>query len=134
MRRIQRHAWLLLFVVGLFFLYYGIDNAFVIPNLECNDPDRGWEWLTCEPEIIAYIRFWFRMLGIWVLGVAAVKLVVAAGGYRRMQRWAWWALWIVPALLLSQMIYIPYFAWLYGVFLLMALAGLLIPFRRFFPG
>jgi hypothetical protein len=87
MQTLQKNAWVFLFVVGLFFLYYGINNVYFIPRIACTDPDRGWAWLTCDPAVIEYIVSWFVRLGTWVLGVATFTLFISATGYRRGERW-----------------------------------------------
>ena len=60
MRFLQKYAWEFLFVIGLALLFYAYDNIFVIPALSPDDPARGWEWLTRDPEVISYIKWWFR--------------------------------------------------------------------------
>jgi hypothetical protein len=47
-------------------------------------------------------------------------------------RWAWWTLWLLPALWLCLFVLAPD---LFGLLLaLISLAGLLLSRRRFFPG
>ena len=133
LKDLQRNAWIIFFIIGLFFLFYAIDNIFVIPGLDCEDPERGWAWLTCEPEVIDYVKYWFRMLGIWAAAAAAFTLLVSATGFRQGQPWAWYAMWIVPLILLSQLYFIPWFFGLYLLLIAMSLAGLALPYRRFFP-
>jgi len=91
-------GWILLLVVGLGFLYFAFDNFFIVPALDPNDPDRGWGWLTTNPEVIDYIKFHFRFFGIRVFGFAMLTLLTAATGLRSGSRAAWVALWIAPIL------------------------------------
>jgi hypothetical protein len=50
MQQLSRYAWVLLLMVGLSFVYYAYDNVIVIPSLSPTDPDRGWAWLTTDPQ------------------------------------------------------------------------------------
>ncbi|MBT3337986.1 MAG: hypothetical protein HN855_01890 [Anaerolineae bacterium] len=52
MKNIARYAWLLLFFVGMSLAFYAYDNLIVIPALDPADPDRGWAWLTSDPDVI----------------------------------------------------------------------------------
>lgn len=58
----RNYGWVFFMVIGLGTLYFAYDNFFVIPALDVRDPDRGWAWLTTDPEIIDYIKFYFRVL------------------------------------------------------------------------
>ena len=133
MRFLQKYAWVFLFAIGLALLFYAYDNIFVIPALSPDDPARGWEWLTRDPEVISYIKWWFRTLGFWVLAVAIHVLVVSATGYRAGQKWAFYSLLYLPVLVIIHMIMWPWFSPFLGVLLLMLIAGLILPFRQFFP-
>jgi hypothetical protein len=133
MKLLQRYAWLFLFAVGLALLFYAYDNIIVIPALSPNDPDRGWEWLTRDPEIIDYIKFWFRIFGFWVLAVAVQVLVISATGYRKGQKWAFYSMLYLPVHVVIHMFIWPWLAPILAVTFLMIIAGLVLPFRQFFP-
>jgi hypothetical protein len=64
-KHLSKYAWVLLMMVGLSFVYYAYDNIIVIPALSPTDPERGWAWLTTDPEVIDYIKYWFRIFGIF---------------------------------------------------------------------
>ncbi len=133
MKIISRYAWLLLFIVGLGLAFYAYDNLVIIPALDPGDPDRGWAWLTSDPDVIEYIKWWFRTLGFWVLAVAVFVMVISSTGYRKGQKWAWYSLLYLPVHILIHILLWPWLApMLLGV-LLIVLAGLVLPFRRFFP-
>ena len=60
---------------------------------------------------------------------------IAAFPYRKGEKWAWYTCWIIPVLLIIQLVnsrgghgWQEDFA---GIFV--ALAGLFMPFRKFFP-
>lgn len=89
-------AWISLLLVGLSLAYYAYDNLITMPALDPSDPDRGWNWLTTDPEVIAYIKSWFRTFGFWVLAVAVFVTVISATGFRKGERWAWYSLLYLP--------------------------------------
>ena len=133
MKNTSRYAWLLLFIVGLGLAYYAYDNLIVIPALDPADPDRGWAWLTSDPDVIEYIKWWFRTLGFWVLAVAIFVMVISSTGYRKGQKWAWYSMLYLPVHILVHILLWPWFAPILLGVLLFVLAGLALPFRRFFP-
>lgn len=95
----RKIGWIFFILVGLAFLYFAYDNLFVIPALEVDDPNRDWVWLTTEPEIIDYIKFYFRLFGIRVLAFGMLTSITAATGLREGSRRAWGILFIVPILI-----------------------------------
>ena len=133
MQFLQRNAWILIFVVGLAFLFFAYDNIIVIPNLAPDDPDRGWDWLTRDPEVIDYIKFWFRNFGLWVLAVAIHILVVSATGYRTGEKWAFYSLLYLPVHIVIHMFIWPWTTPILAILLIVPMAGFILPFRSFFP-
>lgn len=105
-----RRGWVVFVPIGLVILYYAYDNLVVIPALDPTDPDRGWDWLTLEPAVIDYFKFNFVNLGLRVLSIGVLTLVTAWAGLRRGSRFAWWVLWIIPALLLAHVYFWPWLA------------------------
>lgn len=101
-------GWLIIFIMGLLFLYFAYDNFFVIPALDARDPERGWDWLTTDPEIIAYIKFYFRIYGIRVFGFAVMTLLATVYGLREGYRAAWSVLWLAPIVLLIHIFLWPW--------------------------
>ncbi len=71
-------------------------------------------------------------LGTALVGFNVFALVMTLVPYRRDERWAWYTLWMLPLLWVSQFVFSPDLTYL----LLAALTtvGLVLPFRRFFPG
>ena len=99
-------GWVILFAIGLLLLYFAYDNFFIIPALDVHDPDRGWDWLTTDPEIIDYIKFYFRVYGIRVFGFGMLTILTTVTGLRNGYRSAWIVLWTVPVLVI-----IHFFIW-----------------------
>ena len=71
-------------------------------------------------------------LGTALVGFNVFALLMTLIPYRRDERWAWYTLWMLPLLWVSQFVFSPDLTYL----LLAALTtvGLVLPFRRFFPG
>ncbi len=133
MKNISRYSWILLFVVGLGLVFYAYYNLITIPALDPADPERGWAWLTTDPEVIEYIKWWFRTLGFWVLAVSIFVMIISSTGYRKGERWAWYSLTYLPIHILIHIFIWPWFTSILGVVLLIVIAALALPFRTFFP-
>jgi len=133
MKHLSRYAWILLLLVGLSFVYYAYDNVIVIPSLSPTDPDRGWAWLTTDPEVIDYIQYWFRIFGIWVFAVAVFIIIISVTGFRQGEKWAFFSLLYVPIHIIVHMFLWPWAIPVLMVILLLTVAGLMLPYRQFFP-
>ena len=154
--KVAKHAWKVLFALGVILLLLGAPALFgihvdpiheerilgiTIEELEASDP-RG------------YDLFVFNLIGgglSWV-GFTILVMAIAATAYRRGEKWAWYALWSIPALFIGLMALwinagatltvlalvgqrgvleeaLPFFELL----LILSLLGLLPPYRKFFP-
>jgi hypothetical protein len=70
-------------------------------------------------------------LGTALVGFNVLALVVVLIPFKRHERWAWYALWMLPLQWLSQFVFFPDLAYL--TLALLTTVGLLLPYRRFFP-
>jgi len=70
-------------------------------------------------------------LGTALAGFNILALVVVLIPYRRYERWAWYALWMLPLQWLWQFAFLPDLAYL--MLALLTAVGLLLPYRKFFP-
>ena len=53
----------------------------------------SWQHLVVTaPKTAEYITLLFRMYGIYGVGLSLLAIAIAANGFRRGERWAWWAL------------------------------------------
>jgi hypothetical protein len=85
----KQYGWIVFVILGVLILVFAGYNAIYIPVIDPADPDMGWTWLTTDPEVIAYIKFSFRVQGMWQLGYGLLVIVTAVGGLRMAQ-----AMWI----------------------------------------
>lgn len=133
MNKLREYSWVLMFLVGLFVLYFAFDNIVTIPNLNPADPDRGWAWLSTNPEIIEYIKFIFRFLGLWILYSGIITCVIAVTGYRKSEKWAWFSFLYLPIHFVLIIALTPWTAFIIIPVILITLLGLALPYRSFFP-
>ncbi len=71
-------------------------------------------------------------LGTALLGFNVFALVVILIPFKRHERWAWYALWMLPLQWLLQFVFLPDLAYL--ILAMLTTAGLILPYRRFFSG
>ena len=143
----ERYAWIVFLVLGLGAAGGGI--AIVAAGLPVNPPSaEGLTGLTLDqiaaqvPGMDAYVSGLARQLGNFMIAMGVLLMAIAAVPFRRGERWAWYACWIMPVLVIIQLTnsFAIYdfasggFLWQLDVAaLLFALAGLLLPYRTFFP-
>ena len=128
----EKHAWMIFFGLGIFLL---TALAFNFLLLGSGIVDSGhWNWLTSEPAVYDYIAGTVRLMGLVALGFAIFIIATSLTGYRRGERWAWYSFWYLPVFFLAIAVLV--WPWLWPVmtlFFVLSLAGLLLPYRKFFP-
>jgi hypothetical protein len=136
---IPRISWVLVLTVAvlsvLSALYVGLTPTADQTELQ----GRTWEeFASQDPEVAAIYSMDLALLGMSIGAFAVLASVVAAMPYRRGERWAWYALWVVPLLwgaVAARMIIDQYSAAsVYAVAAAVAVVGLLIPIRRILRG
>ena len=70
-------------------------------------------------------------LGTALVGFNVLALVVVLIPFKRHERWAWYALSMLPLQWLVQFVFFPDLAYL--TLTLLTTVGLVLPYRRFFP-
>ncbi|OGO57064.1 MAG: hypothetical protein A2Z32_00550 [Chloroflexi bacterium RBG_16_69_14] len=134
-----RRAWLLFFGLGVLaaiaapFLLVG--NAPDPPSPEGFTGLSAAAIATRIPGMAGYISSISTQLGNFMLTSGVLMAAIAIGPFRRGERWAWYALWVVPLLLLIQFLNSRGgLGWQFDLGLLFVMiGGLLWPFRLFFP-
>ena len=77
----------------------------------------------------------YSIMGAWGttwVGFELLALVMILIPFRRGERWAWYTLWMVPLMWISQFVFSPDLAYL--ILALLTTVGLVLPYRRFFSG
>lgn len=140
-RPYEKYAWVLLFALAIILLILSL--IIIVSPGGGGDPDfqpitgTTWDQLVDEnPGVAQYISFVGRSLGSVLLGLALLGLAVSWKSYRVGERWAWYALWSFPlifALALAFVLSAGGTSWpMWAALLVVALLGLLLPYRRFF--
>jgi len=101
----RREAWLIVVVADIGLLLWGAGAALmpgtlpgpssvaILPAGFEGHTGGSWQQLTAtSPETAAYITLVFRMYGIYIVAFSIMAIAIAANGFRRGERWAWWAL------------------------------------------
>ena len=131
MEKVRSNSWIILFIVGLAFGFFAFDNIITIPALNPADPERGWNWLSTDSEVIEYVKFWFRIFGIWVLAVSIFVMTIAATGYRKKQKWAWYSLLYLPIHILIHFFIWPWLIPMFSIILILVIIALVLPYKQF---
>ncbi len=127
-KQFGRRAWAIFFIFGLLLLAYGF-YAFSLPD---RDP-QIWDFLGKDKEVFDYLNETFRLIGMLSVGFAIFTMAVSMTAYRRGERWAWYAFWYWPIFWLLAAVYTWPDASFLLLFLIASLAGLMLPYRKFFP-
>lgn len=139
----ERHAWVLVALIGLVLALGGA--GYLVIGLD-PQPDYGLalpEGRTSTAELLAdspaamtpILRNTLTEYGIMQAGLGVLVVVLAAVPFRRGERWAWFALWVVPLVMLGANLNAARLGIALGplpVFAGIALLGLLLPARAFF--
>lgn len=96
-----RHGWKIFLVISLIFGLFGIGDFSLgmkaDPAIAESITGVTWEQTqTNSPEVAHLIDMQVRAGGVHLIVLSALSVVICLLGYRRGQRWAWYALWIFP--------------------------------------
>jgi hypothetical protein len=105
MNRWRRRAWLFVLIADAGLLLWGAGAALLPTTLPGPGSSpilpAGYEGYTngSWPELTAtaaktagYVTLLFRMYGIYIVAFSMLAMAIAAFGFRRGERWTWWAL------------------------------------------
>ena len=146
-RAYQRHAWMIFAAFGVSSVIAGIIILSGVLQVDPPSAERT-TGLTLQqiaervPGMDAYVSGLARQLGNFMIAMGVLLTAVAAVPFRRGERWAWYACSIMLLLVVVQLTnsFAIYnftsggFGWqldLASIFIV--LAGLLMPYRKFFP-
>jgi hypothetical protein len=105
MSRWRREAWLVILIADAGLLLWGAlaaliperlpgpGGAAILPAGFEGYTNGSWQQLTAtSADTAGYITLLFRMYGIYIVAFSVLAMAIAANGFRRGERWAWWAL------------------------------------------
>lgn len=147
MHRLQRFAWILLAITGLPFLMFGISA--LLFGLSSSDTPVGlpggpdavasttgvpWNEVVADDETaVTLLRGVSRVTGLAFLSLGILVVTMASIPFRSGQRWAWLALWVVPAFMFGLLLHERKgdFVAMPAILLILSLVALLLPARTF---
>lgn len=138
-KKYEGYAWIIIFIFGLLFVIAAPINLLGTPP---NPPSpQGTTGLTLSemdaqlPGLFVYISSISRQLGNFLLTTGVLLMGIAAMPYRKGEKWAWFILWILPLCLIIQLINSQGGSGWQADFvsLVLVLASLFLPYRKFFP-
>ena len=136
----KRYAWIIFFVYGL--LPVMIAPRYLLLGIPPDPPSpEGMTGLTLDemavriPGMLGYISSLSVQLYNFMLAMGVLVMGIAAVPYRKGEKWAWYAFWILPINLVIQLANSRGgFLWQVDLaFIFVLLAGLFMPYRKFFP-
>ena len=124
----------LMCVLALYAIFAGLDEV----EFE-NSTEIVWsELTTAVPGVADYVSRLIRLLGASYLGFGLLAATVVWIGFKRGEKWSWYALWTMPLTFgLTSIVFFVFEAsglgLFYGAGALLAVLGLVLPLRMFFP-
>jgi hypothetical protein len=120
-RNYERYGWVILMVSATLGIFAAVVTAIPPAYVELTSP-----FFEGTYAVMA-------ALGIISVGFNIFALVMIVVPYRREERWAWYTLWLLPLMWLSQFALAPDLPF-YLVLAIMTTVGLILPYRGFFSG
>jgi len=143
-RAFQKYGWVVYLALGLLWLVVGLTQVFNPDALLEDDAQHviGMSLSELEassPEANELVRSLYGAIGMLKTSWSLLVLAITLTGYRRGEKWAWYTLWLVPALLVGTGVFNAVFLadvsemlqWI--PITTVSLVGLLLPYRKFFP-
>lgn len=141
----EKYAWVVFLIIGAMVLAGAIPHTLGIntdPKLVQTISGQTIDELKISsPMFFKLYNFYFSGGGLSDLGFAFFLIVISLTAYKQGQKWAWYSFWFIPAYFLAWIILsltLPsasqssLLAPLITLIVL-SLAGLFLPFRKFFP-
>ena len=139
-----KYGWVVYLFLGLLWLVVGLTQVFNPERLIDNEAQHiiGISLSELEasfPEATELVRFLFGTVGVLKTSWSLLVLAITLTGYRRGEKWAWYTMWLVPAVLVGQGLWYSVFLGdftemlQYIPIMTVSLVGLFLPYRKFFP-
>ncbi len=142
----EKHAWITFFALGILFLIAGLRYS-IDPTptpIQGNFASiTGVDWNQFQATYPGVAFYFESLTRFWaLLSLIGFVLLVAVSfkSYRKGERWAWYAFWMVPAVFLAfSADFLTYDGLTSYLFIgslsgfSISLLGLFLPYRKFFP-
>ena len=139
-----KYGWVVYLFLGLLWLVVGLTQVFNPEGLLDNEAQHiaGMSLSELEasfPDATELVRFLMGAVGMLKTSWSFFLLAVTLTGYRKGEKWAWYTLWLAPALLVGQGLFNSVFLGDFNEMLqwipitTVSLVGLFLPYRKFFP-
>ena len=141
----EKYAWVIFLIIGVIVIAGGLPHSLgfntdptLVQTISGTTID---ELKVLNPMFFNLYNFYFSGGGLSDLGFAFFLIVISLTAYRMAQKWAWYTFWFIPGYFLawialsstlspaSQSSLLPPLI----IIIVLSLAGLLLPFRKFFP-
>jgi hypothetical protein len=143
-RAYVKYGWVVFLGLGLLWLVVGLTQVFNPDGLLETEAQHvtGMSLSELEascPEATKLVRFLLGAVGMLKTSWSLLVLAITVIPYRRGEKWAWYTLWLVPALLVGQGLFNSVFLGDFKEMLewipitTVTLLGLFLPYRKFFP-
>jgi hypothetical protein len=143
LRVYEKYAWVILLALGLLWFVVGLYSVFLPEGVFETDVQAVTNLLWSElkassPAAADFVIFTYGLLGLLKLSWSFFVLAITLTGYRRGEKWAWYTMWSVPVLLISNALFSAIFTGDVSQTLqfipitIITLLGLLLPYRKFF--
>jgi hypothetical protein len=140
----EKYAWVILLALGLLWLVVGIVAVFSPEGIFETDAksvtNMPWSELKASSPMAAdFVTFVYGQMGLLKISWSFFVLVITLTAYRKGEKWAWYTMWSVPVLLVSDALFSAIYIGDVSQMLsfvpitTIALLGLLLPYRKFFP-
>jgi hypothetical protein len=140
----EKYAWVVFLALGLLWLVVGLNSVFLPEGVFETDvqsvTNMSWSELKASSPVAAdFVIFIYGLLGLLKISWSFFVLAITLTGYRGGEKWAWYTMCSVPVLLVSNALFSAVFTGDVSQTLqfipitTLALVGLLLPIRRFFP-
>lgn len=133
---VPRASWIILVVVATLTILSGLWVGLTPVGSQTELSGRTWEeFAAADPEMATIYAMDLVLLGMALTAFAILGTILTLIPYRRGERWAWFALWLIPLLhggVALRMLTDQYAAsYVYLGLFVISLIGILIPIRRF---
>jgi hypothetical protein len=143
-RKWVEYGWVWYLALGLLWLVVGLSQLFNPADLLEDDAQHitGMSLSELEassPEATKLIFWLIQSLGNLKISWSLFLIAITLTGYRKGEKWAWYTLWLAPAILVCSAIFNTIFLgdvnevlqWI--PITTISVLGLLLPYRKFFP-